>query len=275
MIAFPPAKINLGLSIISKRSDGYHNLESVFYPVPLCDVLEMVVDPSLGPNALHVTYSGLPIPGDTQSNLIVKAHAILSAHQTLPGIRAQLHKVIPMGGGLGGGSSNGTWALRLMNDLCAIHLDEQTLLEFAAQLGSDCPFFMFDRACKVEGRGERIEPLDLNLAAWHWLIVNPGIHSSTAEAFAGVKPQMPRYRVFDCIAQPVETWKGRLVNDFEAGLGEKYPAIAQGISKLYDAGAVYAAMTGSGATFYGLFREAPPQISFPESHRVLHIAPNQ
>lgn len=257
MISFPPCKINLGLNILARRPDGYHDLESVFLPLPLCDALELVEDKHLNKGELSLSTSGILVPGDLQNNLIVKAHRLFHEHFPLPGIKAHLHKVIPMGGGLGGGSSNGTWMLRMLNEFSGFPFSLEFLKEMAEKLGSDCPFFLYNEACLVQGRGERVKPFPLHLKGWYLVLLNPGVHVSTAQAFSTIHPGIPGQRVTEILKTSPDFWSGRLVNDFEKGVSAQYPEIQGCIDLLKAAGADYVSMSGTGASVFGLFRQIP------------------
>jgi len=254
MIVFPPCKINLGLYVTGKRADGFHAISSVFYPVSFCDALE-IIQVSGEDGTYNFCSSGLEIPGNTDSNLVVKAYNLLHALYGLPAVKIHLHKVIPMGAGLGGGSSDGAWALRLLNDLFALRIPHEELLNLAANLGSDCPFFIFDEPCAVSGRGEMLSPFSLPLGGYSICLVNPGIHISTAQAFQSVK-----------IEGAPENWMGQLQlspenwtfeNAFEFGIEAIHPDINQIKQKLKEEGALYTAMTGTGSTVFGIFKQAP------------------
>lgn len=264
MIVFPQAKINLGLNILGKRSDGFHDLQSVFISVNLKDVLEVIVDPKLAFGEIELTTSGIPIPGNSDSNLILKAARFYHELVSLPGIRVHLHKNIPMGAGMGGGSSNGAWMLRVLNQLMDNALGSNQLLELASQLGSDCPFFMFDSPCFVTGRGEVLEPISLNLKGLHLVLINPGIHISTAEAFRMITPQPNSTNLKEVVNMSINDWKFLLKNDFEIPACVLYPEIKSALDVLNGAGAIYSAMTGSGSTVYGLFSEQPVLIDCPK-----------
>jgi 4-diphosphocytidyl-2-C-methyl-D-erythritol kinase len=252
MIVFPPCKINLGLHITRKRPDGYHDLETVFYPLALRDALEAIRNESVA--GIHFTSSGLPIQGDPSDNLCVKAYHLLQKDfPDLPGTSMHLHKAIPMGAGLGGGSADGAFALMLLNRLFHLQLSNEQLAGYALQLGSDCPFFIYGNPCFATGRGEIFEPVAIDLSNYVFIVVAPGIHVSTAEAFAGNNPSQPAISIKDIIRLPPATWKEKLVNDFEAHISQKHPAISEIKNELYRTGAVYASMTGSGSCVYGLF----------------------
>lgn len=269
MVVFPNCKINLGLRIIRKRNDGYHDLETVFYPIPLTDALE-VIRVSGADTDIAFQSSGLPISGDSTNNLCVKAYQLLKKDfPQLGPVQMHLHKVIPMGAGLGGGSSDGAFALQLINDLFHLQLSKEQLIGYALQLGSDCPFFILNQPCFASGRGEKMEPVALDLSGYHFAIVNPGIHVNTGWAFSQLqldKPkqlELPDLRTI--IQQPVPGWKETLINDFEAPVCKAHPEIAAIKEQLYDAGAVYASMTGSGSTVFGLFTEKK-ELNFPEHY---------
>lgn len=262
MVVFPPAKINIGLQITGKRDDGYHNLVSVFYPLVLCDVLEIVFDENSPAGSVKFYPSGLAVNGKPEHNLVLKAIRLFHEKHNLPGLGVYLHKVIPMGAGMGGGSSDATYTLRVLNDLMGKPFGVEELFIMALQLGSDCPFFLYSKPCLVEGRGEVLHDLTLNLAGYYLVLINPGVHVSTAEAFAMVKPKQPDFDLTDMEKLPPEDWKGRVVNDFEGPVMQNFPEIRAALQVLNDAGAVYASMSGSGSTVYGLFRSKPelPQL---------------
>lgn len=271
MITFPNCKINLGLSITGKREDGYHNLETVFYPVPLKDALEIITaPPEKAIPTVEFSASGLTVDGTPENNLCVKAwHLLKNDFPSLPSVRLHLHKVIPMGAGLGGGSADGAFTLQLLNNTYKLGLTNEQLISYALQLGSDCPFFILNTPCFATGRGEIMQPIDLALSGYTFVLVNPGIHVSTGWAFANITPQQPAVSIKDIIQQPVATWKNRLINDFEAPVMQQYPTIQQVREQLYDAGAIYASMTGSGSTVFGIFDKTTPMpFSFPSYYFV-------
>jgi 4-diphosphocytidyl-2-C-methyl-D-erythritol kinase len=253
LIKFPNCKINLGLHITGKRDDGYHNLETVFYPVPLTDALEI-----LPQSHFEFTTSGLAIQGDPAKNLCVKAYDLLKTDFDLPPVHMHLHKAIPMGAGLGGGSSNGAFALLIFNELFDLCLQQQQLIDYALQLGSDCPFFVVNTPCFAFGRGEMLEPFTLSLSGYQLVLANPGIHVSTAWAFSQIVPSPASAHLAEIVQQPVSQWKGQLCNDFEEPVCKSYPLVKELIDYFYAQGAHYAAMTGSGSTVFGLL---PPELS--------------
>ena len=253
MITFPNAKINLGLNIVSKREDGYHNIESCFYPIPWHDCLEVVEATSF---SFH-SY-GLEIPGDSGSNLCVKAYSLLKEDFDIPPVEIHLLKHIPMGAGLGGGSANGAFTLKMLNELFGLELSHQKLEAYALQLGSDCPFFIRNQPAIAKGRGELLELIALALSGYYLAIHNPGIHVSTKEAYSGVKPRELETPISKLIHTPIENWIDSLTNDFETSIFPNHSEIALLKQEMYEAGAIYASMTGSGSTVYGLFRDEDP-----------------
>lgn len=263
MLSFPNCKINLGLNITRKREDGYHDLETVFYPIALKDSLEIIQS-----SEFTFQSSGLPIDGDEKNNLCVKAYRLLK--QDFPGIPTisiHLHKAIPMGAGLGGGSADGAFTLSMLNKKFKLGITEPQLLHYALQLGSDCPFFVVNKPCFATGRGEKLQVIDLDLSAYTIVLVNPKIHVSTKEAFADLIPQQPTISIREIVNHPVEEWRALLKNDFEAAVFKKHPAIAEIKTQLYDSGAKYAAMTGTGSTVFGLFRKDQPiSTNFPPTY---------
>ena len=279
MLVFPNCKINLGLNITRKRSDGYHDLETIFYPIPLCDALEVIADPdainNLQPQGgTRFSTSGLPIAGNHENNLCVKAYRLLkNDFPSLPSVQMHLHKIIPMGAGLGGGSSDGAFALQLINQKFELGITEEQLLDYALELGSDCPFFIINKPCFATGRGEHLQPVDLNLKGLHLVLVNPGIHVSTREAFSNIKPATPATSLLDIIASPIHRWKDHLSNDFEAGVFQLHPELAKIKQALYNSGTIYASMTGSGSTVFGIFQQPPSSMpAFDPAFQVMQIA---
>lgn len=274
MLSFPNCKINLGLNVLRKRSDGYHDLDTVFYPLPLRDALEVVripdADLSTGP---LFSASGLPVPGDAESNLCVKAwHLLKKDHPSLPPVRIHLHKAIPMGAGLGGGSADGAFALQLIEKVCGLTIPQKQMEEYALQLGSDCPFFLINKPCHAGSRGELLEPVGLDLSGYRFVVVHPGIHVSTARAFAGIVPRTPAESVREVISRPVSEWKNRLFNDFETPVFEFYPQIRELKEEMYEQGAVYASMSGSGSSVFGMFQgETLPVLNLHPTCEVHYI----
>lgn len=258
MISFPNAKINLGLRILRKRRDGYHDISSLFLPIPLCDALECVESDKFTFNS-----TGLSIPGKQDDNLCIKAYELLRADFGLPPVAVHLHKVIPMGGGLGGGSSDAAFFLKMLNEKFGLYLPDTSLEAYAARIGSDCPFFIKNQAAIASGTGVELQPVDFSLEGHHLVLVFPGVHVGTKEAYAGVKPQEPGERIEEIISSPISTWQHRLFNDFEASIFPHYPLLGHLKEKLYQQGAAYASMTGSGSTLYGIFEAEPLPLEWP------------
>lgn len=257
MIVFPNIKINLGLHVINKRPDGYHNIETAFYPLHSpSDVLEIT------PAATFAfKQTGLSIDSASDHNLCVRACRTLAEHCKIPPVEIHLHKTIPAGAGLGGGSSDAAFTLRALNRMFHLNLDHAVLKTIAATLGSDCPFFIDNQPSIATGRGERLRPATIDLSAWAILLVKPNIHVSTAEAYASITPQRPAEQLHHILSAPITTWPGRLINDFEAPVFRRHPEIASIKAQLYAAGAVYASMSGSGSTLFGIF---PPDTNLSQ-----------
>lgn len=253
MLRFPNAKINLGLHITRKRDDGFHDLETIFYPVKtMRDALEFV--PAEGENGtLHI--SGLPVGGDAQTNLVWRAYKLLQDRfpGEVPAMDIYLHKVIPMGAGLGGGSADAAFALQMLNDICGLGLLGEDLEQLALELGSDCPFFIRNTAQFAIGRGEQMEPISIDLSAYRIKVVCPDVHVSTRAAFSRIVPKPSGFDLRTLSQVPVEEWRDVLKNDFEDSVFIQFPEIALVKEKLYDDGAVYASMSGSGSAVFGLF----------------------
>ena len=267
MIYFPNCKINLGLYVTSKRGDGYHNLQTCFYPIPLHDVLEIIELPDGGTTTLTIT--GITVD-DVANNSCLKAYALLKKNMPyLPPVAIHLHKAIPVGGGLGGGSADAAFTLLLINKKFNLKCSEGTLLDYALQLGSDCPFFIKNTPSLASSRGEILQPIALDLSNYKIVVVNPGIHVNTSWAFTQIKLQEPKIPLESLFKLPVPEWKDVLLNVFETPIFEKYPVIGDIKSTLYEKGAVYAAMTGSGASVYGLFKKSDDlTFLFPQNYLV-------
>jgi 4-diphosphocytidyl-2-C-methyl-D-erythritol kinase len=271
MIVFPNCKINFGLHILDKREDGFHNLETVFYPVPLKDGLEITNSNSL--TEIEFTASGLDIDGISQHNICIKAYGLLKKDfSDLPAIKIHLHKTIPIGAGLGGGSSNGAFTLMLVNQKFDLALTEEQLINYAMQLGSDCPFFIVNKPCFASGRGEKLIPVALDLSAYKMIIVNPGIHINTGWAFNHLQSNRQRNPIKEILEQPVAEWKSMLINDFEEPIFTQYEDIKNCKDQFYNLGALYASMTGSGSTVFGLFlKETQQRFNFPAHYFLKEI----
>ena len=263
MIRFPNCKINFGLHILGKREDGYHNLETVFYPVSICDALE-IMPLHDGSNTPQFTLSGLPVSGDAGNNLCMKAWQLLKDDfPQLPVITIHLHKAIPMGAGLGGGSADGAFMLMMLKETFNLDISTERLARYALQLGSDCPFFIYNKPCFATGRGEIIEPVNINLSGYYFYIINPNIHINTGEAFRQLQYQTHPQSLQTIIQQPIEQWKHVLCNDFEKGVVKQYSVVGDLIQRLYQHGAIYAAMSGSGSTVFGIFKNKPEALLLP------------
>jgi len=264
MLDFPNAKINLGLYITAKRPDGFHNLESCFYPVKWSEALEIVPAPEV-----KFTMTGLPVPGEPETNLCLRAYKLLQQDFDLPPVHLHLHKVIPMGAGLGGGSADAAYTLRILNKLFELNLKAAALENYARQLGSDCAFFVQNKPVIASERGDVFTPVLLDLSPYSCVVVYPGIHITTSEAYAGITPKEPTCTMSLLLKQDVRVWNNVLKNDFEESLFPKYPELPLVKEKLYAAGACYASMTGSGSAIYGLFEgEVPSGLVFPNHYLV-------
>lgn len=254
MLVYPNAKINLGLYVTGKRPDGFHNLESVFYPVSLADVLEVnMIDRPKGICVFQNT--GIPVDCAAEKNLVVKAYKLLAAAYDLPAVEVKLHKVIPYGAGLGGGSSDAAFMLKLLNTYFDLNISERGLVNYASRLGSDCMFFIKNVPAFVGGRGELLEEIGLSLAGYKIVIVKPDCEVSTAEAYRGIVPEKASYDLHRLAALPIEKWQAKIGNDFEKTICSEHPEIRRTKAALYEAGALYASMTGSGSGVYGIFRK--------------------
>lgn len=265
MIVFPCAKINLGLNIVSKREDGYHNLETVFYPIPLYDALEIKYMDEKFPSdtACDLKVTGNAVDCDEQKNLVVKAYHILAADYQLQRIHTHLYKHIPSQAGLGGGSSDAAFMIRLLDERFRLNIGNPEMERYAARLGADCAFFIEAEPAYAEGIGDVLMPADGpdgNLHGYYLCVVKPDVAVSTKEAYSAITPKKPAKSCRDIVRQPIETWKEELVNDFEEPIFKMYPELAAIKQKLYDQGAVYASMSGSGSALYGIFKEEPKGI---------------
>lgn len=257
MIFFPNAKVNLGLNIVRKRPDGYHDIETLFYPVKgLCDILEVITTDG-SPNTIEFSQSGLGIGCNSDSNLCVKAYRLLANRFGMPHVKMHLHKMIPMGAGLGGGSADAAFALKAMNVFLKEPLSNDKLMVLALELGSDCPFFLLNTPAIGRGRGDQLAPIGIDLSGYWILLVNPGIHVSTREAYEGSNPKPWDNPIGSIVTLPVSDWPNMLVNDFETTVFPKYPLIERVKEELYSMGAVYASMSGSGSTVFGIFKSQP------------------
>lgn len=263
MVTFPGCKINLGLHVVSKRPDGFHDIETCFYPVPWTDILEIVPAPEFA-----FTSSGIPIPGDSSSNLCVKAYEAIKKRFDIRPVKIHLHKIVPMGAGLGGGSSDGARTLQMLNTMFDLNIPSHELAAMALELGSDCPFFLHERAMLGTGRGEILTPLPVSLNGKTLVLVKPPVHVPTAWAYSQVKPAKRKLTVQEILeTKSVYEWKQLLVNDFEKSVEDDYADIRRIRAGLYKAGAIYAAMSGSGSAVFGIF--ADPVEVMPEFKKYL------
>lgn len=246
-------KINLGLCITERRPDGYHNLQTIFYPVPLCDTMTI-----REAEADALTLGGHPLDGDPSDNLVLRALRLLRQEgHPVPPQSIDLQKVIPSGAGLGGGSSDAACVVKVMNERYSLGLSPEDMERLVARLGADCPFFVKNTPVYAEGIGDEFSPVSLDLRGWYLMLVKPDVHVSTKEAYAGVRPRQPIFSLFRTAMLPVEEWRERMVNDFEDSIFPGHPLLAEIKQELYRQGAVYAAMSGSGSTIFGLFRDEP------------------
>lgn len=256
MILYPNAKINIGLNILNKREDGFHNIETLFYPILLTDILEINHSESF-----QFTSSGIAIDCDPEKNLVVKAFRIMQHEFDLTNVSIHLHKIIPFGAGLGGGSSDAAFTIRGLNDLFKLNLEIEQMAEFARKLGSDCAFFIYNTPLLGRGKGDELEELPFELKPFYLVLVKPAVMVSTAQAYANVKPFIPSLSLIDALQYSTETWHENVINRFEESVFSFYPEIASVKEKLYQLGAVYASMSGSGSAVFGLFDADPGDLS--------------
>lgn len=261
MITFPNAKINLGLNILSKRADGYHNIETIFYPIALQDALEIV--PSKEIKKYRLFQTGLDMQTHAEDNLVVKALHLMAEQKYIPNIDIHLYKKIPHGAGLGGGSSNAASMLLLLNKTFSLGYSEEELKQFAIQLGADCSFFLKNRTSFASGIGDQLQVIDLSLEGYYFVLIKPDITVSTKEAYQEIIPNVPVLSLKEIIKLPIIEWRNTMFNDFETPVFRKHPEIKEIKETLYTQGALYASMTGSGSALYGFF-EKKPEILFPD-----------
>lgn len=267
MLRFPNCKINIGLSVVEKRDDGYHNIETVFYPVKIEDALEIVPAPN---DTTRLFLSGAPIYGDPEKNLVMKAYRLMEEAFRLPPVHIYLHKIIPFGAGLGGGSSDATQAILILNDLFELHLSTETLHNLAGRLGADCPFFLENRPLLATGKGDLFEDTPINIDTYWLMLIKPPYSVNTKDAYEKMIPKKAAIPLKTAIQEPVDRWKDCIFNDFEKPVFERYPFVKRIKDVLYDNGALYASMSGSGSAVYGIFREQP-FIQCPENCTVFII----
>lgn len=266
MVTFANAKINIGLQVLHRREDGYHDLETAFYPVKVYDVLEVIEA-----NEMQFIPSGLPIPSDGDDNLCLKAYDLLRRAYDLPPVHIYLHKTIPIGAGLGGGSADAAFLLKLVSEKFKLGLNESQLITYARQLGADCAFFIRNKPVFATGIGDLFQDVTLDLSIYQLVLVKPGIHIATAEAYAAVVPNPRGRQLMAAIARPVEEWRDIVVNDFETGIFAKYPDIKALKDFLYEKGAIFAAMSGSGSSVYGLFKEQVVLSGLDSKYTIFYV----
>ena len=262
MVLYPPAKINIGLSIVGKRPDGFHNIETVFYPLPLCDSLKVETAKAATSRKISFSCDGIELPDhDPYNNLCCKAYHLLDADHNLPPVNIHLHKTIPVGAGLGGGSSDAAFSLHALNQLFQLGLSVEELIRYASRLGSDCAFFLHGKPAFGVGKGDILEPINLSLAGYHILLVKPPVFVSTADAYSSVTPRETQNHLPDLLQAPVSEWRFLISNDFETPVFKKFPEIGKIKERMYREGALYAAMSGSGSTVYGIFNQKPDKVA--------------
>jgi 4-diphosphocytidyl-2-C-methyl-D-erythritol kinase len=261
MVLYPPAKINIGLSIVGKRQDGFHNIETVFYPIPLCDTLSVEAAGAGVTCQLDFSCDGIELPDNgAHNNLCCKAYRLLDADYHLPPVSIHLHKAIPVGAGLGGGSSDAAYTLLALNNLFQLKISDNELIRYASRLGSDCTFFLHTKPTFGTGKGDILEPISLSLEGYNILLVKPPVFVSTADAYSSVTPQKVQHHLPESLQAPIEDWRHTVFNDFEVSVFKKFPEIGQIKEKVYSEGAVYASMSGSGSSVYGIFNKKTDSI---------------
>jgi 4-diphosphocytidyl-2-C-methyl-D-erythritol kinase len=265
MIIFPNAKINIGLNIVNRRPDGYHNLETIFYPVKINDALEMVEA-----GELSFGSSGLDIPGRAEDNLCIKGYHLLKKEFDLPPVKIHLHKHIPIGAGLGGGSADAAFFIRLLNQKFELGMSDVKMTDYAKKLGADCAFFVQNKPVFAFERGDEFEPVRLDLSDYEIVVVMPPVQISTSEAFSGIKPELPKHSLMELINLPIVEWRKFIKNDFETTIFKSHPVIRGVKASLYEAGAIYASMSGSGAAVFGIFKNTPDLGELEKDNQVFY-----
>lgn len=255
MIAFPNAKINIGLNIIEKRKDDFHTIETVFFPIGLTDILEAVEN--TGNKGTIFRSTGIKIPGNASENLCLKAYDLVQKDYNIPAVKIHLHKIIPIGAGLGGGSSDAAHFIHLLDTLFSLKISKKKKLDYARKLGSDCSFFIENKPVFAQGRGEKLQSITLSLAGYYLVLVCPPWHVSTRNAYSDVNPQKPVKSLKELIELPPGRWKETIFNQFETTVFRQFPGIEKIKKQLYECGAVYASMSGSGSSVYGIFYSPP------------------
>ena len=255
MLTYSNAKINIGLNIVEKRDDGFHNIETVFFPINMRDAIEIADSKENSPYTFSA--SGIPINIDAKDNIVVKAYELIRAKYSFPAQDIHLHKNIPFGAGLGGGSANAAYMIKLLNQKFNIGMSTEEMEGEVKKLGSDCAFFIKNKPAFAIEKGDKMNSIDLDLSGYHILLIKPDVHISTPEAYANIKPYKPETSLKELIKQPIENWKSIIKNDFEDSIFPKHPLLAEIKNELYDQGAIYAAMSGSGSSMFGLFKDEP------------------
>jgi len=254
MICFPNSKINIGLNIVNKRHDGFHDIETIFYPVGLCDVLEFVKIPGKGKlKSIEFQNSGIKVGKKIENNLCVKAYHMLEKDFELPALSIHLHKIIPIGAGLAGGSSNAAFMIKALNDEFNLNLSVPQMRNYAQRLGSDCSFFIENTPAFAWEKGNKLKPIKINLTGYYLVLIYPCINVNTSEAYAKITPQQPKTSLEELIHYPVKDWANHIFNHFENEIFQKYPEIKTLKTQLYQYGALYTSLSGSGSTVYGIF----------------------
>jgi 4-diphosphocytidyl-2-C-methyl-D-erythritol kinase len=270
MICFPNAKINLGLNITEKRADGFHTISTLFYPIQWRDALECVENTAFkkGDEKIKLSLSGIKLGGKADNNLVTKVYKVMDERYKLPPVHAHLHKAVPMGAGLGGGSSDAAFFVKLLNEKFNLEVPVTEQMHIAGQLGSDCAFFIENKPVFAGGKGNVFSPANINLDRYYILIVYPAIHSNTAEAYRGIMPSKPQLKIEEAIACGIKNWKDKLVNDFEPVIFARYPELQKIKNNFYKHGAIYASMSGSGSSVYGIFEKETDvqEFKFPANY---------
>ncbi|TKG94788.1 4-(cytidine 5'-diphospho)-2-C-methyl-D-erythritol kinase [Puteibacter caeruleilacunae] len=254
MITYPNAKLNLGLNVVEKRNDGFHNIETIFLPIGLSDAIEFVESED---EKVEFSNSGILVDCSAEQNLILKAYELLKADFDIPGLKVHLHKVIPFGAGLGGGSSDASFMLKSLNSVYNLGLSKEELKVYARQLGSDCAFFIDNVPCFGEGKGDELSAINVSLKGYYLVLIKPDVNVSTPAAYRYVKPVKTTKNLRDLVTLPVEQWKDKIKNDFEDSVFPQFPVIKEIKYKLYNMGATFASMSGSGASVFGIFENLP------------------
>lgn len=268
MVVFPHCKINIGLHVLARREDGFHDIETVFYPIGLSDILEVIPDPGSPGGSVTLDLTGITVDGNPSKNLVVKAYELLNQKFSMHAVKVHLHKMVPPGAGLGGGSADGAAMLTVLRDLFGLPLTNEELAPIARELGSDCPFFLTGRASIATGRGEILRDVGISLAGYMLYLFYPGAGISTGKAYLNIMPRIPPEPLEIQAARPVETWKDNLANVFEPYAFSERPVIRRIKEELYHNGAVYTSMTGSGSVVYGIFRNTPDLPEFLSAYLI-------